>query len=487
MGGGPKYLGVIPHPSLGIRVPEILLKGILEALKSSDTVGGLMLSFGRETAPEYVINAPPGRYEISMGHTGTSIKKYITMAAEASEREGVTIEIEGDHLTVTGSSAKAVKRISGVKVEEGLSREELESSLKYIKSEIDEAVSTGKINAFTIDTCELIRHDVDGLRGEDLKELFEMEFPGEDGRDMLYRYLHRSFNFKGPTGKRLSLTFSEEEVMRLALKFKDSIEVGLRIYRYLREKLKDPFGLEIALDETSELTRPKELLFYLNEWMRRGGHVDFVAPNIGFKKREDFKGDLSSLEERVEELHAIASSNGVLLSIHSGSGSTPYSGKGPGTYEALLKATSGLIKYKISGVYMELVFSLMASSPKGSRPRRLYEEIFDRVHEYLVRECERGGPLSSPLLKEQLRAYEEEVRKGVREERDPRSDFFRYYSFIALNLRDGEERRLRASLVELYEEDEEFRGKVDKEVKELTLRLINGLGFSGNVKYLREL
>ncbi|OYT61629.1 MAG: hypothetical protein B6U69_03235, partial [Thermofilum sp. ex4484_15] len=290
--GGPTYLGSIPHPAVGIRVPEILLKGILNAFKERSTVGGLMLSFGRETAPEYVINAPPGKYEISMGHTGTSIKKYITMAAKRSKEEGVTVEIEGDHLTVTSSSAKAVKRISGVEVKGRLSREEVRKSLKYIKDEIDEALSTGHINAFTIDTCDLIRYEVEELSESEIKELFWMEFPGGEGRSIINRYARKLFAFEGPTGKYFEVRFKEIDVMRAALKFKDSLEVGLKIYNYIKENLGKVFGLEIALDETPYLTEPKELLFYLDEWIRMGGHVNFVAPNIGFKKREDYKGDL---------------------------------------------------------------------------------------------------------------------------------------------------------------------------------------------------
>ncbi|RLE96617.1 MAG: hypothetical protein DRJ96_06095, partial [Thermoprotei archaeon] len=111
----PMYLGPLPHPAVGIRIPEVLLEGILEAYKLRNTAGGLMLSYGRETAPEWVIDAPPGEYEITMGHTGTSIRRYLTLGAEAARRKGVIVEMEADHLTITTSSARAVKRISGYK------------------------------------------------------------------------------------------------------------------------------------------------------------------------------------------------------------------------------------------------------------------------------------------------------------------------------------------------------------------------------------
>jgi len=97
---GPTCLGVVKHPAIGIRIPELLLPGILAAYKERNVAGGLMLSFGRETAPEEVIRAEPGVWEITRGHTGTSIKQYMTMGGQAAAEAGVTVEIEADHLIV---------------------------------------------------------------------------------------------------------------------------------------------------------------------------------------------------------------------------------------------------------------------------------------------------------------------------------------------------------------------------------------------------
>ncbi|MEM4412334.1 MAG: hypothetical protein QXO66_05750, partial [Thermofilum sp.] len=78
----PRYLGPIHHPALGVRIPEVLLEGVFRALSRTATAAGIMLSYHRETAPEYVINAPPGVYEVTRGHTGTSIRSYILSAVE---------------------------------------------------------------------------------------------------------------------------------------------------------------------------------------------------------------------------------------------------------------------------------------------------------------------------------------------------------------------------------------------------------------------
>jgi len=105
---GPTYLGSLARPAVGIRIPEILLNGILEACKKRNVAIGFSLSFGRETAPEYVINAAPGKYPIVMGHTGTSITKYALMAAQAAREKGVPVEIEAGHVMIAGSAAEAV-------------------------------------------------------------------------------------------------------------------------------------------------------------------------------------------------------------------------------------------------------------------------------------------------------------------------------------------------------------------------------------------
>lgn len=476
------YLGPIHHPAIGIRIPEILLKGILSAFKKRNTVGTLMLSFVRETAPEYVINAPPGVYDITRGHTGTSIRKYMTLAHDVAEEMGVQVEIEADHITVT-SPSKAVKRIVGVKVEYGLSDEELKESMDYIRTEIEEAVQTGYVDFFTIDTCEMVRLEVDSMDSRSVEERFKDTVPKEEAENLMKRYIGRNFVFIGSSGRPFHLNFSKIDVMRLALKYLDSLDLALKMYRMICEEMKKirrPFGIEVAFDELPELTKEKDLYFYLRELWDRGLSIDFIAPNIGFKKRKDYEGDLVELRDRVERLSSIARSFGTLLSFHSGSGSGPFTGKGKGVYEALLEATGENLKYKVSGVYIELLFKIMESYPKGTRPRNLYERIFEDVYNYLKDCVEEERELSSPLLKRMIKEYEDRGKPTNSEE-----PIFKYFSFISLNLRDSSGRRyLREEIVNLYEEDENFREKFDKEVERLTLHMIEGLNFIDNVKRL---
>ncbi len=480
----PHYLGKLHHPALGIRIPEVVLMGMLASLKKHNTAGTLMLSFGRETAPQSVIDAPPGVYEMTLGHTGTSIRHYQTAAMKAAQKAHVPIEIEADHLIVVGSSTTAVKRIAGVHEVEELSPEQLEKSLQYNFSAVDEAIEHGHVDMFTTDTSDLFWLRADELPSEEVNKVFEKKFSPEQKSHYLSLFANKKFTFKKSTGERFALQLSEEEVKRLALKFHDSIDVNQRIFEYIQKRIRNPFGFEISMDETEAKTAVPELLFYFKEWTERGLPVDYVAPNIGFKKRADYDGDLAELEDLAARHAAVAASfSGALLSIHSGSGTTPYSGKGPGTYEALLRATGSKLKYKISGVYYELFMELLAAFPENTDERQLFEDIFASVLKYLENEIEIGGPLATPLLQKQIEQYHKDVAKGVSGKFNPRADFFRFHSYLAMNFRDAHGKRIyRNRLTALYDFSKAYREKVDAEVEALTDRLIEGLKFADNLK-----
>jgi len=482
-GPGPTCLGVVKHPAIGIRIPELLLPGILSACRERNTAGGLMLSFGRETAPEAVIKARPGRWEITRGHTGTSIRQYQTMGAREAEKAGVTVEIEADHLIVIGSATAAVQRIAGYHAESHISEEELQKSLEYNMSAIDEAADVGVVGCFTTDTSDLFWLEADGLSAAQARTLFAERFEAAEGRKILRRY-RRGRTFKAPDGKSVSVTISEVQAMRLALRFQKSLEINAQIYEYCREQLGDrPFSFELSLDETADMTSPRDTLFYLTEWQAMGLPCHYFAPNAGFGKRADFRGDMGELKMRVRRHHAIAQAvSGALLSILSGSGTTPYSGKGKGTYEALLAGTGGDVKYKISGVYFELLLEMIAALPARSDGRRLHNRIFDEVLKLLRREVREGGPLAQPLLVSQLEKYDRAIERNPKKKRDPRADFFRFNSYLALNMRDERgKRHFRDALVELIQGDADLRERFDAEVAALTLRLIDGLHFDNNL------
>lgn len=474
-----RFLGPLHHPALGVRIPEVLLEGIFRALKRTATAAGVMLSYHRETAPEYVINAPPGTYEITRGHTGTSIKDYILYSVEKAKNHRVIIEVEADHLAAIAATTAAVKRISGVSAVQAPSAS-LEEALKYVEDEVKEAAGTGYINFFTLDACDYIDYRADKLDFHEVESIFEQLYdsPGE----VVKRYTAHPYRFITEDGRLVELKLRKEDVVRIAVKLYKPLEVIEKMYSIVKKHVTWPVGVEIAFDETPYLTRAEELLFLLEELKLRGIQPDFVAPNVGFEKRADYQGNLHELGSRVAVLASIARGFGSLLSFHSGSGSSPWSDKGPGVYKALLKATGRKLKYKVSGVYIELILHLLSRQPQGSPARKLYEEIYQAVVDYLERQVKAKEELYSEVLEKQLRDYLAHAQAG---ERYPVSaEIFRHYSFLAFNLREGGRRVYREKLVELYQDDGDLRHAIDREVATLTTRLIDGLEFAGNALLL---
>lgn len=467
------FRGAAPCLATGVRIPEIVIPPVLRAHKAAGSTPTTMLSYHRETAPARYIESEAS---FLRGHTGTSIREYIEKSLEYSEKEGVPVQVEADHVSITPSPEKAVARITHGVYGGPVSREEAERSLEFIREELEEARDSGGIDVVTIDTTELVDLSVEGLGREELLGLYRERLEGGERRGLEALYLGRAFEYPGDG---VYIRYREEDLARLYLKFSLSIEYATRIAGLVKELFPGGrVGLEVALDELPWITSPMELHFYLNELARRGVRVDYIAPNIGFKKREDYSGDLEDLERRVRELHTVARAHGALLSLHSGSGAHPYSDKGPGVWGALRRSTGGKVKYKVSGVYIQLLLEVMSGFPRGSGPRRLYEDIYDSVIESLWDQVESGGPLGGPQLRSMLEDYERVARRG--RPYDPRSAVFRHYFFLFQAIRDDRgRRRLREELLSLYREDEGLRRSYVKEASELTLRMLRSLGIAG--------
>lgn len=480
---GATWLGVVRHPSTGIRMPELFLPGILSAYRMRNVAGTLSLSFGRETAPTQVIQAKPGLWEITRGHTGTSIREYMSKGAQAAQRAGVAVELEADHLIITGAHASALRRLAGHHEHHQITPQEVLKSLDYYRMCIDEAAQVGGVACFTIDASGLYWRPARRLARDAVEDLFAQRFSPDEASAMLGRY-HKRFRFSAPGGREVRVFISRLQAMRLALMFRTSLEASKRVYDYCRQALGNrPFSWEIALDETPQVTAPRETLWYLTEWKAMGLPCHYLGPNLGFAKRVDYEGDLGLLERRVRQQHAIARGvAGALLSIHSGDGANPYSGKGLGVYEAILAGTGGNVKFKISDVYYELLMEMLGPLPPRSEGRKLYERIFDEVEGFVRHEVATRGALITPLLVKQLDEYDEDIRRDLALRRHPRTQFFRFNAFLALNMRDASGKRyLREALIRYVKRDVDFRARFNQEVEALTLRLIDGLQLANNL------
>ncbi len=466
------YLGRIPRPAFGIRIPEIVVEPILEAAKECGTYVTLMLSYNRETAPRRVIESSDPKY-MYMGHTGTSIRSYIEAARSYASKLNVVIEVEADHVSIMKSVERAIKRITGAGFEAGVSEQDIEFSFKYIEEELREAKEAGGVDFVTVDTCELIDLSVDDMSSSEVMARYEEVVDSEIRRDLERRYLGKEFVLSSRNCS-VVLKFDKELIARLALKYLKSIEYCVKLCNFVEDVLGKRVGFEIAFDEVPRETREEELFFYLNELRVRGVVPDFVAPNIGFKKREDYDKPLSHLYNRLRRLYTVALANGCYISIHSGSGAHPYSDKGFGVWHVVREATDGMVKYKMSGIFIQLALEVMSKFPPGSKPRAVYEEVYDAVIEHLRNVVEKRGSLYSAELEKMLKSY--------RGERDPREDVFRHYFFVFQCLRDSNGRRwLRERVIEVFEESKELREAYKREVKALIYRLCRALGYEGSV------
>ncbi|MEB3860012.1 MAG: tagaturonate epimerase family protein [Desulfurococcales archaeon] len=455
-----RYMGPYPTLATGIRIPEIVARPILEVHKDLGTLPTLMLSYHRETGTSDVVSSG----DLFRGHTGTSIRDYIGASLELAESLDITVQVEADHVSVSPSPEKAIKRITAGEWE-GVSEGEARESLAYISRELEEAREAGGVDVVAIDTTELVDLGRDGgdysvyegLDGDERRRL----------RERYSRAVKASFN-----GVSYGLKLEEKTIARLYSMYRRSIEYTAKIYGMAREKLGPSFGVEVVLDELPFETSPEELHFFLSELEALGIRVDYVAPNIGFEKREDYRGDLGGLREKLLRLAAVARLHGALLSIHSGSGAHPYSDKGPGVWDVFREALGGRVKYKVSGVYIQLLLEVMHGFPEGSEPRRLYDEIFDSVIESLESQVSTRTGLYSRELEEMIREYRSKGKA-----RDPRSSVFRHYFFLFQSLRDEKGRRyLRERLLEVYERSADLRRSYEREAKKLTARMLHRLG-----------
>jgi len=330
-------------------------------------------SIVRELIPEGVDQAQyPG-----MGHTGgygprellrSGLFAFLALGGY-SPRGGrpYFIGADADHAIVTGTD------------EEGLAR-----SLELNKTAIAESRDYTK---FTVDTCHLFGFPTALSEGE--------------RRRLLDVFSGRSFaipNIK-PGEPGFEYRFADEEIIRLGEKYWRAVKVHKELYDYIaRLKGGEPFDYELSLDETERPTDPRELLFYLvtleEVFGLARGNIASVAPNVGFRKRADYEGDLEAeLKPLVNELASIVNHFDAVICFHSGSGAGVRTGKGPGVDEVLAEATGGRLQLKVSGILQEILWRVLAESEERAE-RALFEraweetrqvvETLNRVYEGLI-------------------------------------------------------------------------------------------------------
>jgi len=481
---GPRNLGSTPRLGLGVRM-LFTLPVLLKALRQIRAISDFQLSAGREFSLSEVVTSPPGRYPEWLGHTGLDAATiYGTIAKECFKSGLPVYGTEIDHLIVTGRPEEAISRIRDhsshpLAISSPTSETCLQESIKYNRKVIDEATGTGFVRGMTVDTSSLLAQELDDATkwtGSPLRDEFERQFPEEERNALLGRYRPgEPFKFQArDCDEAVQLAFSDEDVMRLALKFKPSLAINKELFDYMSKAMKGKtFVFEPSLDEAPKLTTSKELLFYLAESKEMGMPASLVAPNVGFRKREDYDGDLNELRNRVRELSIIASSFGAILDFHSGSD------KSPQVYRTVSAACHGKLKLKMSGVYQLLYFDTLASFPRRSKERQLFERIWHYTLSYAVQKAGEGDTTARRQVEQIQRKIREagERRRGYHP--NPKDDFFRYYSFIAVAAKRKNGTYLfRGSLYKLAQKRHVLK-RYSQKVIHQTKAVAEALGLSG--------
>jgi tagaturonate epimerase len=156
----------------------------------------------------------------------------------------------------------------------------------------------------------------------------------------------------------LKITFSEEILLKAAVKYGQAIDHVAEMYRHLcRVSGERPFELEVSVDETDQPTSHAEHVYIASELKRLGVKWVSLAPRyVGrFEKGVDYIGDLTAFEADYAGHAAIANHFGPYkLSLHSGSDKFSI-------YPIAGRLSHGLVHLKTAGTsYLEALRTIAA-------------------------------------------------------------------------------------------------------------------------------
>ena len=201
------------------------------------------------------------------------------------------------------------------------------SDADHIKREedVDVAFQAG-FTMYTVDPSDYVDFRADKYIRRTLEEKFN-NLPWDELRIRKERftkiYLSKRLILRMPNGEVREIKFSEESLMRTAVKFSAAILFTAKIYRRLKKLFGDKkFDFEVSIDEAEKPTSALEHFFMASELKRLGVRFHSLAPKfVGkFEKAIDYVGDLEKFKESFIEHVLISKSCGPYkISIHSGS------------------------------------------------------------------------------------------------------------------------------------------------------------------------
>ena len=242
-----------------------------------------------------------------------------------------------------------------------------------------------------------------------------------------------------------------------------AIEAGVEMYDYIKQiKGGEAFDYEYSLDEGPAITEPEELRYVLDRLTKRGVAVSFIAPNVGFEKRLDYrKSDgMPGLQRRVSEMSAIAEEYGAVLDFHSGSDKSSL------TYQTISKAAGGKIKLKVSGKLQLILSEVMTD---------MDPEFFNEWWDYTLVSAKAEADGGSEVASEYVKTVEDRQQaEGAGFKRSPQDRFFTDFSFGMVGAKDDRGCFLHRD--RFYQLKPEIQAEYTKRVVEYVVRLSEDLG-----------
>lgn len=203
-----------------------------------------------------------------------------------------------------------------------------------------------------------------------------------------------------------------------------AIDVAVEMFNYIKSlKAGEAFDFEFSLDEGPAITEPGELRYVLDRLTKKGVTVNFIAPNVGFEKRVDYRkpDGMSGLEARVRKMAEIASEYGALLDFHSGSDKSSL------TYQTISKAAGGNIKLKVSGKLQLILAEVLAD---------LDPAFFNEWWDYTLVSAKAEADSGSAVAEEYVKIVEDRRAADSGFNRNPKDRFFTDFSFGMIGAKD---------------------------------------------------
>src|SRR5699024_10217224 len=138
-------------------------------------------------------------------------------------------------------------------------------------ADIDSFHAAG-FTSFTVDPGDVV-HQLEGVaEGAGLKAL-----PGGGLDDTSAAHAARQQNLKLDTGE-TNTALSSEDLLTAAAKYGRCVALAVKMYRHLVEKADREVEVEIAVDETADVTTPAEHVYFVTELNRLGVRFTGFAP-----------------------------------------------------------------------------------------------------------------------------------------------------------------------------------------------------------------